>query len=176
MCADLGQDLSWYRPVTPRNDDPYLPGQLLGTYRKGFEGLNVAHPQPGFQYQWVNLRNPSEVSRRQMQGFQLVQIGDPEAEGYVNYTVTRGTPQASLLMFGNLALSRIPIERHRALRQERRDLYKARITGPTHDFVERGQEIYAELRGRGIASASGQAYYQRADHGVEGEEVDLSPR
>ncbi len=173
---DLGDDLSWYRPVAARNEDPYILNQPLGTYRKGCEGLNVQRPQAGYQYQWVNLRNPSEVSRRQMQGFQFVRTGDPEMEGYVNYTVAKGTPQESMLMFGNLALCRIPIERHRQIREDRRSLYRERIGGPTQDFTERGASMYSELKQRGIASAAGSAYYQRSNHGIEGVEEDLPPR
>lgn len=173
MSADLGTDLSWYRPVSSRNEDPYSSREPLGTYRGGFEGLNVQHPQPGYQYQWVNLKNASEISRRNMQGFVFVREGDPEMDGYTNYTVQHGTPQASMLMFGNLALARIPIERHRQLREQRQQLSRARITGPTQDFEDRGAEMYAELRGRGKASAAGHAYYKRSDHAIEGVETDL---
>jgi hypothetical protein len=178
MSADLGADLSWFRPVEARNEDPYGRRQTLGTYRKGSEGLNVKNPQPGFQYQWVNLYNDNEVSRRlDVQGFQLVRLTDPEGLGHTNWSAQKGTPQESLIMFGRrLALARIPIERHRQLREERRELYRQRINGPTSDFDERGAQMYAELRGLGRASAAGHAYYQRSDHGIEGEEIDLSQR
>lgn len=165
---DVGSDLSWLRPVTPGPEDGYRP-HTLGTYRGVSEALCVQNPQPGWVYRWVNTASPNDVARQRMRGFQFVQRGDPEASTYVDFDPRRGSAQDSLVMFGRLALARIPVEQHRKLRDERRAMLRERVLAPTREFHSASDQMQRALGDRARGRAP---YYARADHGVELEEMD----
>lgn len=165
---DVGSDLSWLRPYTPAPEDGHRP-HTIGSYRGVCEALCVENPQPGFVYRWVNTASPNDVSRCRMRGFAFVNRGDPEAANYVEFDPRRGTAQDGLVMFGRLALARIPVERHRKIRDERRALLRERVLAPTREFHANGQQM---ARALGDKARGRDPYYERSDHGIEVEELD----
>jgi hypothetical protein len=159
MTIGSGEDLKWIKPVTPEAD-------VAGDHRGRFEGLNVRSPQPGWHYYWER-RQASDILRRTMDGFVVVQGDDPEKFG-AKLPEGIGLPQDGVRAYGDVVLMKCPEDQYRELQAERLANAKAAREATTTAFLEKGHDVEQEL---GPHRTQGrEPYYKNIGHGDTVEE------
>ncbi len=71
--------------LTPYDPEAFLesddPNDMMGCHVGGFQGLNVANPQPGFFYAWADDSRQG-LMRARINSYHVVTNDEPEMAGY----------------------------------------------------------------------------------------------
>ena len=162
-----GQDLQWYEPLQHDGSrDLDTLEETIGCHVGPYAGLNVACPQPGFEYSWA-LNDPRELLRARQKGSQVVQAEDPEYSVYNDFEDPDRTPLDTAKLYEEVVLVRTPTEtvRERRLEENRRAEVSAR--GSIEDFTERASPLEASC---GRTDGRGPTRFSRGDHMMEFDE------
>ena len=160
-----GYDREWYAPLTTEGvKEMDIFEETVGCHTGPYAGLNVANPQPGYEYCW-QINDPREILRSKMQGGTVVQGSDPEFSVYQNEDPTQ-TPLDTSQLYKELVLIRTPIEtvRERRLKEQQRAEVMAR--GSVSDFMDQASPAEADY---GRRDGRGPTRLTRADHSIEHE-------
>lgn len=159
-----GQDRAWYEPL--RDDgtrDLDTLEETIGCHVGPYAGLNVARPQPGFEYSWA-LNDPRELLRVKMRGGQVVQQDDPEYSVYNEFEDPDRTPLDTAKLYEEVILIRTPMETVRRRREEEQRRAEASVHGGMNDFVDKASALEADAGRRGGHSST---RFARKEHMVE---------
>lgn len=162
-----GADRSWSKPFNPEPS----AGEPYGTHRGHMQALNIRNRRPGFHYAYAH-RSPQYQGltyQMVMQGFQPVQASaSGPALGAASVPGMFGSPQDSVVGFGNLMLMEIPIERYRQLLAEKATYREQATASPTRAFLDRSAEFEAAY---GPSAAGTKPLYAMPQHGATGYET-----
>jgi len=142
-----------------------IPEETVGCHTGPFAGLNIANPQPGYEYSW-QLNDPREVLRSRMQGGEVVQGEDPEFSVYHNED-SNSTPLDTSQLYKELVLIRTPIETVRERRLEEQHRAEEMARGSVGDFVNKASSAEADY---GRKDGRGATRLVRGEHSLELEE------
>lgn len=151
--------------IRPLLRDGNLRPNVRGCHRWSSEALNVHNPQPGFIYYWCRHpradRGGAQLQRFLNMGWEPVGPNDPERKGRETSMRFSDLGLDNYQAHGDVVLLRIPESKYRAYREHRARLAAAARTGPTEDFLNKGQHLDEMYAGR----ADGSIYYRGSGHG-----------
>jgi len=166
-----GHDLSWYEPLNEqgsRNLDLESGDETVGCHVGPYAGLNVAQPQPGFEYSWA-LNDPRELLRARHRGAEVVQGSDPEYAPYNDFQDPHQTPLDTSQLYQEVVLVRTPMETVRKRRAEEQRKAEISARGFVDDYLNRASALEVDAGRRGGHSST---RFARNDHQVEFYEDD----
>jgi hypothetical protein len=159
-----GQDRAWYEPLRSdgsRDLDTY--DETIGCHVGPYAGLNVARPQPGFEYSWA-INDPRELLRARQRGAQIVQSDDPEYSVYNEFEDSDRTPLDTAKLYEEVILVRTPLEVVRKRREEEQRRAEASLHGSVRSFTDKASALESDAGRRGGHSST---RFARHDHMVE---------
>lgn len=160
-----GYDREWYEPLTSEGvRELDIEEETIGCHTGPFAGLNVANPQPGYEYCWQK-NDPRDVLRSQLRGGEVVTGDDPEFSPYHTEDPNQTTVDTSRL-YNELVLIRTPIEKVRAQQKEEQRRAEQMVFGGVDDFVDQASALEADYGRRG-GRGRGATRFSRGDHMVE---------
>lgn len=154
MAMQPGAPLKWCKPTNPHKSES------LGNHKGDFEALNIKNPQPGMHYFWAK-KTASSVRRFMRYGFEVVQAEDPEEFG-ARLPEKVGALLDGATAYSDVVLMRIPLERYRQFRNQRKQLVEAKREASTQAYLAAGKERERELGHR--APRRGPTYHKLVSH------------
>lgn len=174
-----GGDRGWLVPLRAdgRSQQREDAVDVVGCHRGDYAGLNVANPQPGYEYQWGNNR-PQSVLGARARGWTPVRDGDPDCPAYElvdEYNDSTDTPTQldTIKPFGGLILLRTPVENLRRLHEDHDKESAARLQGSAEGYLQ-GASYEEQALGRSHEGKYLPTRFARREHGTtvqEGDEV-----
>jgi len=158
-----GYDRQWYESL--REDgtkEMDIGAETIGCHTGPYAGLNVANPQPGYEYSW-QINDPREIYRSQIKGGEVVQGSDPEFSVYQNEDPNQTSLDTSQL-YKELVLIRTPIEKVREQRLEEQRRAEIMVRGSVEDYANQASALEADY---GRKDGRGSTRFARAEHMVE---------
>lgn len=168
-----GGSNQWLIELTPEGNIPTEDGvELRGGHKGFFTALNVANPQPGFEYEWP-LNTARDVQLARMKGWRQVQDDDPEMAAFRMSVLgdhddsDQPTPLDTSNVFQDVILMRMPSEQLAKIRADQEKERKAVLEGGATASFLRGARSDEIMAGHGR-----QTRFARGDHSVERMEGD----
>jgi hypothetical protein len=163
-----GYDRKWYEPLKPDgNREIDIPEETIGCHTGPYAGLNVANPQPGYEYTW-QLNDHRQILLSRMRGGEVVTGSDPEFSVYsANIEDMDTTPLDSSQLYKELVLIRTPIEKVREQRLQEQQKAEAMARGSVRDYLDQVGPVEADY---GRRDGRGPTRLTRSDHSMELEE------
>jgi len=156
MSVRGGENLEWLKPLAANRENEV--GSHVGKSR----ALNVRNPQPGYHY-YNEHRVPGSIQKRLNEGWRPISSHDPESWG-VDLSEVDGVkfPELDgLQAFGDVICMKIPIEKYRALKEERARQAKVLREGTTEEYLTKGQTLAAQV------GSEDDLYYAARHHSIQ---------
>lgn len=133
---------------------------IIGNHKGSSSHMNVENPQPGYSYRY-ELAKRNKVRQRMHQGWELVNATHQEKWGDKMDSMGRGTGMDSSMQTADVVLMRIPHDKLRELREEKRRRAELALKGAESDYLDRGERMRDRM---GNLAPSDPLHYRRGDH------------